>query len=706
MNFKDVKDIIRINDAKNISIKKPYNQLTGEGCVGNRFKITIDDAPKGLNELYLPIEMKDLKVVQDLNKFKSIEKIYYKTGYEFTKEEYENFWINFCEIRHQYDFQFYCATLVTIRDKISSKDVNFTLNRGQRKLLSKFEKQRLAGLPIRVTLVKARQWGGSTLIQIYMCWIQLFHKKNWNSVISAHVKDASITIRSMLDRTINSMGAVGDVKFSVRPFAGTSNIKQVPERGCLITVGSAVEPDSVRSQDAKMAHLSEVAFYPNTDKQKTSDLVNSIIGSVPRVPLSMIVYESTANGIGDFFYNECIKAKKGETAFDFLFVAWYEIDIYRQEFNGKEYYNDKGRLTKGTIEDFIKSLTDYEKTLFQNYEECTLENIHWYRVKLTEMTSHADMKQEYPTDEIEAFQDSGRPVFRSVEVEEMRRFCIPPIAIGDIISKQPSNTSRIEGENLKDILTDVRFIPDEDLLEFGKSRDKKTNNTRLSNKLKVWQYPEKINVKNRYVVVVDTGGRSRGADWSVITVFDRFYMIEGGVPEVVAEWRGHIDHDILVWLSAQIAVLYDYALLVFESNTHETEKGKKDGDHSEFIFDTIARYYSNLYIRESSNTKISVDKPNMYGFHMNHSEKTKLVDNYTIMLRETGYYERDHLALDEARLYEKTDRGGFEAKQGENDDKLITRMIGCYICYKMDKPYIEEKRPSTFIKKVINESSF
>ena len=62
----------------------------------------------------------------------------------------------------------------------------------------------------------------------------------------------------------------------------------------------------------------------------------------------------------------------------------------------------------------------------------------------------------------------------------------------------------------------------------------------------------------------------------MISVLDR--MGESGMPEVVAQWRGHIDHDLLAWKSATIGAWYDDALLVIESNTldsHNTE-----GDHS------------------------------------------------------------------------------------------------------------------------------
>lgn len=691
MNFDNPKEILKINEQKLAKKNAPYNQLTGEGCVGSRKLLTISDAPNNnsfdFRRLYLPESMFKLKVIQDLQEFGSIEMIYYHYKKEFNRTEYVNFWINLCEIRHKYDFEYYCATLVTIRDKTTSRDVKFNLNMGQRKLLTKLEDQRLKLLPIRLTFVKARQWGGSTLVQMYMNWIQLFHRKNWNSVIAAHKKDASITIRSMMDKTINNMGAVGNTKFSIRNFAGTMNIKQVPERGCLITVGTAVEPDSVRSQDAKMAHLSEVAYYPDTEQQRTKDLVNSIVGSVPRVPLSMIIYESTANGIGDFFYEECRKAKNGETAFEFLFVPWFIIAIYSETLDAGYYNTARGKRKQGgTKEDFVKTLTDYEKNLFANHELCTLENINWYRVKLSEMTSHADMKQEYPSDEIEAFQDSGTPVFRADDVEAMREYCTPPLAVGEVVGDAQPSAGRLDEDEAKKVLENLRFQADSDLLEFADTTDQKVLNLKMDCKLKIWAYPEHINISDRYVVAVDTGGRSKSADWSTIVVIDRYYMMEGGVPEVVADWKGHCDHDILIWIAAQIAKFYDNAELVIESNTHETERGKTDGDHSEFILEVIAEYYDNIYIRENPNENIKEKKPTKYGFHTNTATKTLIIDNYIVMLREVGYYERSHEALNEARYYQKVKGGKFEAMQGKHDDILMGRMIGLFVSYSLPLP--------------------
>ena len=74
-------------------------------------------------------------------------------------------------------------------------------------------------------------------------------------------------------------------------------------------------------------------------------------------------------------------------------------------------------------------------------------------------------------------------------------------------------------------------------------------------------------VTDRYLTVVDIGGRSNKADWSVIVVFDRMFMVDGGKPMVVAQWYGHCDIDRLAWRAAQIASFYNNSLLVIESNT-------------------------------------------------------------------------------------------------------------------------------------------
>lgn len=681
--------MIEENKRRHINLNKPYNPLTGEGCDGERAQLNLKDAPF---KLFLPIEMFEEKIIKDLQEAGSLKKIADQINLNVVL-----LWIRLCETRFYYDFEFYAISLVIIQDKLTGRDISFLLNRGQRRLLSKLEDMRRRGVPIRIILLKARQWGGSTLLQIYMNWIQVIHRSNWSSVICAHTKDNSINIRSMYEKVITHLPRVNGETLHIKNFAQTQNIKHIPERGCRITVGSAEEPDSVRSQDAKMAHFSEIGLYPNTEKKKTADLVSSIVGTIPRVPYTLIAYESTAKGVGDFFHSAWEEAVKGESAFEPVFVPWFMIDIYSETFNGT-YTGHDGKKYSGGEKELIETMTEYERNLFLNNPECTLENINWYRGKLSEMTSHALMKQEYPSDPIEAFQDSGMPVFRTDDVEAMREECFAPEYIGSIEGDASPSTAKIEPAKRKSILTNVKFIP----REVSLSKDPVTRERQTMNKLKAWILPDEVKLLDRWVVVVDTGGESSKADFSVITVIDRLWMKSGGVPEIAAEWRGHIDRDELVWLSAQIATLYDNALLVFESNTHETDR--REGDPGEFIFDTISAYYSNLYSRTPAD-KIKEGVPPKWGFHTNTSSKTMIKDTMVSMFREKGYIERNEEALNEARWYEYKKNGSMGAIEGKHDDIIMTRMIGLHICYELPLPR-EANIDRPKVKKIVGASSF
>ena len=179
------------------------------------------------------------------------------------------------------------------------------------------------------------------------------------------------------------------------------------------------------------------------------------------------------------------------------------------------------------------------------------------------------------------------------------------------------------------------------------------------------------------------GGRSNKADWSVIVVFDRYWMIEGDKPCVVAQWYGHIDIDLLTWKAAQIAKFYDNSLLVIESNTLETHDKERDvdGDQSEYILNQIRSVYRRLYARKQSAEDIKKKAPKKYGFHTNVSTKPMIISTLVKVIRENMYTERDQRCLDEYINYEKKPNGAYGAIVGAHDDLLMTRAIGLHICF-------------------------
>lgn len=602
-----------------------------------------------------------------------------------TSDEIDYFWFKLCEERYKYDFEFFSISCITIRDKETANYIRFKLNPAQQLLLTELEKQRLEGRQINIQILKAKQMGFSTLVQMYMKWIQVIHKKNWNSVICAQDLTAAINIRSMYDHSINEMPPINGVKMTIGSFGGTTNIKEIPERGCRITVGTAQKPETVRSQDLKMAHLSEMAFYPSTGGNNPELLESSIISSLTDGAYTMVIRESTANGVGDYFYNQWQKAKNKETSFEPVFAAWYMIDLYSEPFNGY-YYLHNGRKKKGIIADFFKSLNKYELNLWNNHKLCTLENLNWRRKKAATMPSESKMRQEYPSDDIEAFQDSGSPVFKAEEVEALRIDCRPPEVVGMLSSKCPPELAITEPQRQSEILQELTFVPDMEATESIQNGEDRNRIKKCENKLQVWMPPDKTErVINRYIVVFDPQkGTSESADYGVIKVFDRYWMMEGEGAEVVALFYGHIDKDVTIWIAAQIAKWYNDALLVVESNTYDSDVKEDD---SEFIFETIRKQYDHLYSRTPAD-KIQQGAPIKYGFHTNRNTKPAIIATYTAIIREHGYIERDNDTLNEARVFENKPDGSTGAKEGNHDDRLMSTMIGMYVCYQLPIPNI------------------
>ncbi|MDR1585672.1 MAG: hypothetical protein LBS07_05840 [Prevotellaceae bacterium] len=675
----DVEKIIEENNRRKADLEKPYNPKTGLGGCGERELLEVKDAPFPL--MFLPRQMMQTTVCRHLKKYGSIQKLF--QGKRCTEITSSEFWISFCELRYKYDFEFFAYCNETIIDKLAGTLTPFVLNEGQRLILQVCEEDRLAGIPMRYNYLKSRQVGGSTFFQMYFKWIQIIHHRYWNSVICAHVQDPAKRIRAMYDRSIRHMPEINGVKYTLSGFQGSQNIKEIKQRGCTITVGTALEPDGVRSDAVKLAHLSEIAHYPNTDNNTPEKLEASITSSVPEIADTMIVRETTANGMG-YFHEQYQKAKNGETAFRNIFIPWHRMKEYTASFDKGSFFSHNGRRKSGLVADFIKTLSEYEQNLFENHKNCTLEHLNWYRRKASTMPSVSLMKQEYPSNDIEAFQFSGMAVFEAEKVERLRKGCCSPVAMGDLVSDASPSLSNLQPGRRKDILSNIRFVEDKNALEDFITGDSALKARAARNKLKIWEFPDtETRVKGRYVVTIDPQkGLSEKADYGVISVLDRYWTICGGKTEVVAQWRGRLDKDIEIWLAAQIAKYYNNALLVVECNTYDTDSGKVDD--SEYIFGIIKDYYGNIYRRDVKD-KVTHEIVKHYGFHTGRASKTTIIENYRSSLREQDYVERDADCLDEALVFEQDKSGRCEAKKGWHDDILMSRMIGLYVAASMAK---------------------
>ena len=657
-----------------------FNPITGEGSIGERVRVEIADF--AIPVQWLPVEMMKIPFVGKLVKAGSIDKfLSSELHVEPNEDDYIKVSRTLIRLRFKHDFPFWTATLVYIHNKDAGKDVLFRLWYPQRILVSRFEEKRKAGKPIRLILLKARQWGGSTTTQLYMAWLQFFHKKGLNSLIIAHQGTASDEIKDMFDLMIKKhpvefLHKLGEAYSEDEPklvgVGKSGSTHRVPQRECKIKVGTAERPNGCRGGAYSLVHLSEVGLWQKTDGKSPEDIVRSACSGILARPYTMIVMESTANGTGNFFHREYSAAAdpKVYSQYEALFIAWFQIEHYSLPFNSAEelrafaeklYINRNNAYSPSNREESGRYLWSlWEKG-------ASLEAIHWYVYERAGKNDFAVMAAEYPSDDVEAFVHSGTMVFDQYLVKRFEPYCREPKYIGEVYADAD------EGE---EALSNLRFREDHQGL------------------LSIWAKPETFDdceVTDRYLTVVDVGGRSNKADWSVIVVFDRLSMIDvSEPPSVVAQWYGHCDIDRLAWRAAQIAAYYNNSLLVIESNTletHDKERQVEGGDQSQYILNQISDIYPNLYARKQSEDEIREGMPRKYGFHTNVATKPMIISTLVKVIRDRLYIERDKRCLDEYNTYERKKNGAYGAIVGKHDDLLMTRAIGLHICYReMDMP--------------------
>ncbi|MDE7392955.1 MAG: hypothetical protein K2M80_00570 [Muribaculaceae bacterium] len=581
-------------------LRNDYDPATGRGCTGPRREVN-RCRYANYSTLWLPESM--------------------LADPEYTRVKSA---ADFRYLRCAHDFEYWAITCAKIKEKDSARIVPFRLNHAQRRVLAQLEEDRLADRPLRFILLKARQWGASTFIQTYMAWIQCCLRRNWNSLISAQIKDSAANIRGMYSRILENYPAEywrEDEKPAFKAFQGSQNTRLIAGRECCVTLSTSENQDAMRGFDIAMAHLTEVAYWRDTPSQRPEDFIAAICGSINYKPMTLIVIESTANGVGNYFHNEWLRAVAGESDKRPIFVPWYEIEIYR--------------TTPDDPATLAQSLTDEERRLWDR--GLSLSQINWYRHRRREQQSVYRMMAEFPSTPDEAFMATDLCVFDRENLQKLEQYVEAPSFKGDIVAKGGNITGNAS-------LKQLQLQP------------------AANGNLEVWERPKP---DQRYVVAVDIGGRSAKADWSVIVVVSIGPPGHScSLPAIVAQWRGHIDHDLLAWKATQLATYYNRGLLVFESNTLEHEA--IEGEPADYILAQIADSYSNLYTRQGGS----------YGFHVNRSTKTFIIARLIAMVRDSGWIERSREAFNELTTYEAVPgTRAFGASQGHHDDLVMARAI-------------------------------
>ena len=384
-----------------------------------------------------------------------------------------------------FDYRTFIEDHFAIVDK-NEKVVPFHFNRVQEQLYN--------NLKSRDIVLKARQEGASSLI-LALFTVDFLLNANTKSVCIAHDKDSTV---KLFDR----------VKFYIRSFedkTGTKVPLQYNTRSELVNemnnatfyIGAAGSQSFGRSATLTNIHFSEFAFYRNPEEIYLS-------ASQAGTPKHIII-ETTANGIGGFFYKMWNDAYGERSNFHAHFFGWNENPEYSAP---KEVSID---LTT-------------EETNMKTRFVLTNGQLAWRRMKIAELGSDIKFRQEYPITPEEAFISSGNPVFNVDALTFIKTKMIKaPFKIGELVGYKPP--------------------------AFQENRE---------GYLKVWELPKD---GEQYVIGADVGEGKANGDYSCAQVINRRTY------EQVAVFHGHIDVDLFGKELFKLGTFYKQAMIAPERNS-------------------------------------------------------------------------------------------------------------------------------------------
>ena len=279
------------------------------------------------------------------------------------------------------EFPHYASRCLTIRTKAGPHH-RLLLNEAQRTVHERLQKQLKETGKVRAYILKARQLGMSTYIAGRFYWRCTHRRGSWVYILT-HERDATNNLFAMVDRFHSNINHL------MKPETSRENAKEL-RFGILdsgYAIGTAGARAAGRSQTIQFFHGSEVAFWPNAQ-----DHFAGVVQTVPDLPGTEIILESTANGIGGAFHEGWQQAEAGESDYEAIFVPWFADPQYRREPSA----------------DF--SLDD-EEAEYRHLHQLDLAQMAWRRARMAELKDPDLFKQEYPATAPEAFQMTGHDSF-------------------------------------------------------------------------------------------------------------------------------------------------------------------------------------------------------------------------------------------------------------------------------------------------------
>ncbi len=532
--------------------------------------------------------------------------------------------------RYLDDYELFAEECITIRDHNTSKLLPLIFNKGQKILHAVSEKMKVEKGYIRIMLLKARRFGGSTYIE------GRFYKHtslnfNRSTFIVGHEEDSTSTLYAMatLMQERNPVPPQTRKSNAQELIFDTNDGKGLKSQYRLATARNI---HAGKSQGIHYLHASEEAMWI-----KGGELLSGLLQCVPDLPTDTEIYrESTANGYGNSFQEDVFKAYcEGKYPYyeqDGIIYAWYNpksdyilvfIPWFMHERYVKSFESEKDK--REFVERLNAQVFNKDKMVWEDSEgkrlkkkfTLTLEQLYWreYAIEDKCRGSIEKFRENYPSTVEEAFLSKGTNVFPKDLCDDLELLCKEPRLTGDVVERM------------------------------GKSKIKPSPHGHFS----LWEKPID---EETYFLTVDSAGGVKDIDKqdkvepdpSCIDVWKR------GTGRQVAQWHGHIDYDLIGDLVELIGNMFNRGRACVELMNHGYT----------VVADLNRKHYPLYETRD--------DDP---GWKTTKKTKPQMVDGLYCMARDGDLQIMSKQTISEMRTFVEED-GKFNAASGCHDERVDT----------------------------------